>query len=323
MRTTALVLVVLGGLVAGCGGEEPASDTHAWLDLPVVGTVGDEPPANRRVTIDVTRDGHIRVPGEEEALSLPALLRWLDETTKDRDEVLHAPDGSSLLAAFLRIDAATPWGIVQSVAMACAHPSVKIWELAFAAQTPAGERGAVHLSLPKDGKAPPPEAIEPTYRRIKVFMLDGDREPSGFGTLQSLLPTLPLVETGSAVAYDIVTPPPNGARVPYQAIMSILDVCFATGSEHVFLEGAPITTRDALGRDAQRLAEHIAMLKAQGGVLSIRVGQDRTWLGPDASGVTAGTSRGRVRGRWGTSRTALGLWEEVVEEVLEEVEEDD
>ncbi len=324
LRLMLPLTLLLTLLLAGCGTDDegPALPAGLPLALPVVGTVGAPPPAAERITIALTRDGYLHVPGRDEPLSLVALRAWLREQTS-RFEA-RAPDGSNLRTMFLQIDKDTPWRGVQWLLMTCAHPDTRIWKIAFAAETPAGERGALGVTLPRDGKAPLYDE-DPPYHRIKLFQRDAQHTKPPVRDLDELaaaLDALPKDTTGIGAVFDLVTPPPSGGRVPYGTALRIVDASLAAGARFVGFEGASMPRAGADGSDllvdAEALAAMLVELKTLDGITHVRLG-DAPEMIPYAPGTTAPRGRGRIDGRWGTSFDAWPAFEEV--EILEEVEE--
>ena len=306
-------------VVAGCGQQEDPAQAPLPLDLPVVGTVGDLPGEDVRVTVQVTREGEIRVPGSDEALGLRDLRARLSKAAREGPGALR-PDGSSLKVALLQLDADTPWRVAQFVMQTCAHPDVKINEIALAARTPDGERGALHITLPRDRSGPMPgfPEVAPTTRKIKLFMRTRDAQPSGLAMLQARLRAMPLPKD-STLVYEIVAPPPSGGKVPYQVAMGILEICLASGGEHIFIEGAAIPLGEIAWNDGATLAAEVRALRTDPGVCVLRIDNEPAILLPDEPGQSVDGGRGRISGRYGTSQDEFPMIE--LEEELEEVEE--
>lgn len=307
--------------VTGCGQPEDAATAALPLDLPVVGTVGDLPAADMRVTVQVTRDGEVRVPGSQEALGLRDLRQALAVAAR-RGPPSIRPDGSSRKVALLELDADTPWRVAQLVMQACAHPDVKINEIALVARTPKGERGALHITLPRDRSGPLPASPEvaPTVRKIKLFMRTGDAQPSGVGMLQARLRAVP-VPKDSTLVYEVIAPAPSGGKVPYRVVIRVLDLCLATGGQHIFLEGAATPLGQTAWDDGATLATEVRTLRTNPGVCVIRIDGEPGVLPPDERGQAVDGGRGRISGRYGTSQDEFLMIE--LEEELEEEEEED
>lgn len=308
------------GCLAACGSEPAEPPTTAPpLDLPVVGTVGEPPPLAERRTIQVTRSGHIRLPGRDGVLSLEELRQVLTESSRVPGTL--APDGSSRWTALLEIDAGTPWLGVQWILQTCAHPAVRIWRLSFAAVTPDGEVGAIGVTLPSDrGPTPTPLAFPP-YHRVKVFQRD-EGPASGFGVLAERLAALPKDETGIGAVFDVVAPPPSGGRVPYGTILRVVDLTLQAGARFVSFEGAAMPYDDEVFTDADAFARHLASLREQGGAPRFKVDGLADWLPPDPENASAPRGRGRIPGRYGASFDDWPLLEEAVLEEVVEADED-
>lgn len=328
LRLMLPLTLLLTLLLAGCGTDDqgPALPSDLPLALPVVGTVGAPPPATERIPIALTRDGYLHVPGRDEPLSLVALRAWLREQTSRLEA--RAPDGSSLRTAYLHIDKDTPWRAVQWLLMTCAHPEVRMWNIAFAARTPDGSHGAIGITLPMDrGPTPTPLAFPP-YHRIKLFQRDVGHTKQPVRDLDELaaaLDALPKDTTGVGAVFDVITPPPSGGRVPYATVLRIVDASLAAGARFVSLEGAAMPRAEEGGRDTladpQALAALFTELKARGGTTHVRLGDSLETIPYAASAAPRG--RGRIAGRWGTSLDDWPLLDELEEEVevLEEVDE--
>ena len=296
------ILGLVGVLGLGCGGR-PVPPAPLPLDLPVVGTVGDPPPAAQRVRIQITREGFLRVPGRDTPLSLRELEAWL--VARSADPATREADGASSLAALLEIDASTPWIVVQWILQGCAHPSVKIWKIALAARTGGGAVGALSVNLPKDGCGSGLEPGPPTHR-LKVFQRDDPGGPTGMRTLAAELRRLQ--EAGGndpEAVYEIVAPPPKGGRVPYGTIVQMLDACLSVGARFVLFDGASLPVAEEIQPDPAALAAYLRTLRARGGVAQIRIGRSKVLLGPDLEGPGPAPGRGRVAGRWGASEGPL------------------
>jgi biopolymer transport protein ExbD len=137
--------VALGFARPGSPGE-PYPRHAPGIALATIGTVGDYPPPARRVVVDVDAEGEIAIGRARVAFE--DLAEALEPFASSERE----PDGSSVVAAVLRIDAAVSWRACVGLLTACAHARVRIHRIGFAVQPEddSGE-GVLFIRLPKDG----------------------------------------------------------------------------------------------------------------------------------------------------------------------------
>jgi hypothetical protein len=189
-RSRAAALGAALSLLSACGKTEdpaassgipasgPAERAVPAAALPVLGTVGDLPPADRRLVVAMTEDGRfVSEAGEVDAAGLEALLR---RKAREAGGDVH---GSTALRLVFRVPATAPWGSTVRLMKAAADPSVKAWRLFFAARPeddgPEGAMGA-WLPLDLDGAPPPPG------RTTRVRVRAGDSAPDEGAVLGDL-----------------------------------------------------------------------------------------------------------------------------------------
>ncbi len=294
--------------------NEAAGDDVA---LPVVGTVGALPPTDTRLVVRVSREGWIRVPAQQNPLSLLALRRYL----KDRAAParLREPDGSSRLDVVLDVDATIPWIVTQWIMQTCAAPEIKIYKLWLGARTAHDGRGAITTVLPKDrGLAPTPHFPGDFIKhKIKVFK----RRGAGASNLRAVYAALDRRQraTGSRAdtVFEIVAPPPLGGAVPHGYVVQLVDACLAAGARSIVFEGAANPRGPAAG-DARQLKRMIDALRARPGVPMVRLNNDPAYVTASGDGLAAIPARGVLSSPWGT--VASLAHRAIPEELLESPE---
>lgn len=116
-----LVGLVLGSL--GHAAEEPETETGPeftpGIDLVRLGTVGDLPPPDNRLVVDVDAEGRILVAGK------PLAYAALKDLVSRRADVSREDGGpaASHLDLVLRIDRSVPWCVAQWLVVLGADPS--------------------------------------------------------------------------------------------------------------------------------------------------------------------------------------------------------
>ncbi len=297
----------------------------ADLDLPRVGTVGQEPPKGMELLITVTRDGYIHLGTDATKLSLDELSTRLEAENKRRNQ--FEPDGASGLAALIDADAGTPWVLTQWLMQICAHPAIKIYKLYFGARAKRDDsEGCLTAFLPKDRSGPlhPGGADQPLRVKAKVFRKTGG-EASDVRALYAALLKIPLKKRREAV-YEIVAPPPHGGRVQHGYILSIMDAMLAAGAQDIIFEGAAMPRDPKIHGDPEGLARYLAAKRAEPGPAYIKIGTTRLGKEQPTRDIPSVGRVERVLGgpSWGAGygSRAFDLLEEEVE-VLEEVEEVD
>ena len=150
-RVAALALAA--ALSGGCGGAGRAAGDPARIELPSSGTVGDPPPRDVRLDIEVRRDGWVGFEGRG-----PLTRRALFEALYARSKVApHEAAGASTLRPLLRVDRGARLDLVWAVLGACSQASMVRPSFAVLGE-PDGREGAFVLCVPgaRSGPGSPP-----------------------------------------------------------------------------------------------------------------------------------------------------------------------
>ena len=242
------------------------------LTLPKVGTVGIEPPKNKRIVISVTRDGYIHLGRNDSRLSLEDLREALE--ARAAPDAVRDASGDCVLGVLLDVDADTPWTIVQWLMVTCAHPAIRIRRVYFGArESSLGLEGALATRLPRDRSGPAMTTAPPPRIRVKAFHGSG---PVVFDASEvfSALVAIPRKQRKEAI-WELSMPPPHGGKVRHGHAMMILDAMMAAGAHAAFFEGAVLPLDDAIATDPEALARYIRELKAVPGATYVKIGPKR------------------------------------------------
>ena len=164
VRATAAALLAIAALAAPifAGTEEPAPRQAVPADrLPVLGTVGDLPPAETRLVVEVERQGWLTIDGKNADWErFRKLLRARAAAGRD-------PSGVSTLHLVLRADRDLPWQAVRWIFAECAAPEARVRRVLFAARPEdGGEEGAFAAFL---GDAAVPEDARPLDVHLRLW----------------------------------------------------------------------------------------------------------------------------------------------------------
>ncbi|HEU4395803.1 MAG TPA: prenyltransferase/squalene oxidase repeat-containing protein [Planctomycetota bacterium] len=212
--------------------------------IPVLGTVGDYPPAHERVVAELFAGEPPRLVVEGKQLDLKgfqALLRVRADAAREPDAAKSAQ-----LHLVIRADRAVRWQDAQFVLQAAADPSVGVYKMLFAARPEDGsEEGAMALYLPK---ALPRESGATPMHGFDVELLGG--EP-GFDEPELALHARLQRALGPRRIESSVVHLAGSANIATGAVLESVDVLLRSGAKSVLLRGTVRAKEDswAAGRD--------------------------------------------------------------------------
>ena len=216
--------------------------------LPVLGTVGDYPPAHERVVAELFAGEPPRLVVEGKQLDLAGFhLLLLARANASRE-----PEGpkASTLHLVVRAERTVRWQDAQWVVQVAAHPDLRVYRLFFAARPADGsEEGAMALYLPVDRPLGPVDASAgPTRTRLQVELLGGE---AGLDEPELALHARLQRALGPSRAESSIAHLAGDANVATGAILESVDVLLRSGVKNVFLRGTSSAKEGAwaAGRD--------------------------------------------------------------------------
>jgi biopolymer transport protein ExbD len=236
-----LSAVLLAAPLFACGGDRadvPSADPfeHAVpaARLPVVGTVGDLPAPDRRVTIALAADGTIVTrEGPVDYEGLRAYLRRAAAPPEPRiraaDE-LPGPAPPSRSQAVIRADASLPWAVLAWTLTACTEDSIDLREVFYAVQPEDGgaEGGLAHFF---PGRVPGMGCPDVVFPIVNVRLVAG----------AAMAPASLFADVGARlheVQGEVVALGAD-ADVAAGRVLRALDHCHRAGAASVQLVGVP------------------------------------------------------------------------------------
>lgn len=256
-----LFFLLLAVLPTGCSSEEPQPldpERTPGIELTRVGTIGDYPPADARVVINIDRNGEITVDGRVESLeSLDRLLDARVEGTWGDDEAR-----SSRLSAVFRIDEAVPFGAADWITRKCCSPSRRIYRIFFAVVPEIGEEEGALASWPSNQYSHSVywDGLPPMTIRLSIGAKGAPVDPAALHPpVQKLVRRLSEEREAKPVAWLAARP-----LIPTGVVLRSMDALHRAGVDRVGICGSSIadqvTTIPDLIRQAVQSPPDLALL---------------------------------------------------------------
>ena len=210
--------------------DAPAPPRMASDRLPVLGTVGDAPPAAERILVEVEPAGWLSMDGRT------AYLDSFRKVLRTRATAARRKDGENPLSVLIRADRETPWQAVRWLLAECAAPEAGVRRVFFAARPEdGGEEGAFAAFL---GEAEVPDEARP--KRFRLRWWDVREELSPFDAFAYLGERTPFLRDLHKLAVVSATP-----RMHTGLVLQTADALIRWGVADVRLEGpAPASVAD-------------------------------------------------------------------------------
>jgi hypothetical protein len=287
----AACLLACGGAPASSPPADPFETAVPAARLPVVGTVGDLPAPERRVTIALLADGTIVTrDGPVDYEDLRAFLRRValpPERSEHAADELPNPSPPSRSQALIRADAGLPWAVLAWTLAACTETGVDLREVFYAVRPEDGgaEGGLAHFF---PGRVLGCPVVEVPTVSVRLH-----------GRLQIASDSL-FVDVGARLREVEGETVVLGAEADRAAgtVLRAIDLCHRAGAASVQLVGVPFppsATEPRLGRTRTWIQGYVATHPAVAGA-GVEVDGAPSVREPFAAGAEP-PAVGRVFGR--------------------------
>jgi hypothetical protein len=252
--------------------------------LPVLGTVGDLPPAEESLILESDARGRVFADGK--ALNQETLRDLL----MSRSDAARVEEGAraSKLSVVLRVDRDLPWLGTRWLMQACVDPRVRVNRVFFAAVPEAGgEEGAFAAFLPNSDYCDMEGAMP---LRLPVLIREGGGE--AIQPRRDLYPDLRWQvvredkRSGGTIQADLDADP----SVPTGLLLETVDLCWRAGIRSFVFKGGKLPGPDETPESA------IASLPPVKGFFAFRAGETEVPAAPD--GIAFLVADQRVSGRF-------------------------